>query len=88
MQLIFVTDIGESYTLDVDPNMEMENIMALLEVEVREQAKSPPESHRTVDTVDLPSLVYQFRSRASPTMDENFLSLRSRSRRSGCASMP
>lgn len=37
MQLIFVTDIGESYTLDVDPNMEMENIMALLEAEVREQ---------------------------------------------------
>ena len=50
MQLIFVTDIGESYTLDVDPNMEMENIMALLEAEVREQAKSPPEFYRTVDT--------------------------------------
>jgi hypothetical protein len=42
MQLIFVTDIGESYTLDVDSNMEMENIMALLEAEVREPAKSPP----------------------------------------------
>lgn len=54
MQLIFVTDIGESYTLDVDPNMEMENIMALLEVEVREQARSLPDCFRTVDTVDLP----------------------------------
>ena len=53
MHLIFVTDIGESYTLDVDPNMEMENIMALLEAEVREQARSL-ECFRTVDTVDLP----------------------------------
>jgi hypothetical protein len=88
MQLIFVTDIGESYTLDVDPNMEMENIMALLEAEVREQARSPPGFHRAADTVDLPSLVYQYRNRASPTMDENFLNPRSRSRKSGCASMP
>ena len=86
MQLIFVTDIGESYTLDVDPNMEMENIMALLEAEVREQARSPPGIYQTADT--LPSLVYQYRSRASPTMDENFLNPRSRSRKSGCASMP
>jgi hypothetical protein len=42
MQLIFVTDIGESYTLDVDPNMEMENIMALLEAEV-----SKPSRHQS-----------------------------------------
>ncbi len=88
MQLIFVTDIGESYTLDVDPNMEMENIMALLEAEVSEQVGSPSECFRTVDTVDLPSLVYQYRSRASPMMDENFLNPRSRSRKSGCESMP
>jgi hypothetical protein len=91
MQLIFVTDIGESYTLDVDPNMEMENIMALLEAEVREGAKLPPayaESCQTVDIVDLLSLVYQSRNRVSPTMDENFLNPRSRSRKSGCASMP
>ena len=89
MQLIFVTDIGESYTLDVDPNMEMENIMALLEAEVSEQARSPPEClPSNVDIVDLPSLAYQYRSRVSPMMDENFLNPRSRSGKSGCGSMP
>ncbi len=34
MQITFVTDVGESYALEIDPNMEMENIMALLEAEV------------------------------------------------------
>lgn len=34
MQITFVTDVGESYSLEIDPNMEMENIMALLEAEV------------------------------------------------------
>jgi DNA damage-inducible protein 1 len=34
MQITFVTDVGESYVLEIDPNMEMENIMALLEAEV------------------------------------------------------
>ena len=34
MLITFVTDIGESYGLEIDPNMEMENIMALLEAEV------------------------------------------------------
>lgn len=33
MLITFVTDIGESYGLEIDPNMEMENIMALLEAE-------------------------------------------------------
>ncbi|KAG8759231.1 DNA damage-inducible protein 1 [Serendipita sp. 396] len=33
MQITFVTDVGESYALEIDPNMEMENIMALLEAE-------------------------------------------------------
>jgi DNA damage-inducible protein 1 len=37
MQITFVTDIGESYALEIDPNMEMENIMALLEAEVSAQ---------------------------------------------------
>lgn len=34
MRITFVTDVGESYALEIDPNMEMENIMALLEAEV------------------------------------------------------
>lgn len=33
MQITFVTDVGEAYPLEIDPNMEMENIMALLEAE-------------------------------------------------------
>lgn len=34
MQLTFITDVGHSYTIEVDPQMELENIMALLEAEV------------------------------------------------------
>jgi hypothetical protein len=34
MQITFVTDVGESYVLEIDPNMELENIMALLEADV------------------------------------------------------
>jgi DNA damage-inducible protein 1 len=35
MQLTFVTDLGQSYSMDIDSGMELENIMALLEAEVR-----------------------------------------------------
>ena len=34
MQLTFVTDLGQSYAVDIDPDMELENVMALLEAEV------------------------------------------------------
>lgn len=34
MQITFVTEVGDSYPLEIDPNMELENIMALLEAEV------------------------------------------------------
>ncbi|KAG9045483.1 DNA damage-inducible protein 1 [Tulasnella sp. UAMH 9824] len=33
MRLTFFTDIGQSYVIEVDPQMELENIMALLEAE-------------------------------------------------------
>ncbi|KAG6812949.1 hypothetical protein H0H92_015269 [Tricholoma furcatifolium] len=33
MNLTFVTELGESFTVDIDPNMELENVMALLEAE-------------------------------------------------------
>ncbi|KAG1892095.1 hypothetical protein F4604DRAFT_7407 [Suillus subluteus] len=33
MQLTFVTDLGQSYAVDIDPDMELENVMALLEAE-------------------------------------------------------
>lgn len=34
MELTFVNDLGQSFVLDIDPNMELENVMALLEAEV------------------------------------------------------
>ncbi|KAJ7254712.1 hypothetical protein B0H12DRAFT_554033 [Mycena haematopus] len=34
MQLTFVTDLGQSYSMDIDSGMELENVMALLEAEV------------------------------------------------------
>ena len=35
MELTFVTDLGGTSTVEIDPNMELENVMALLEAEVR-----------------------------------------------------
>ena len=34
MELTFVTDLGQSFVIEIDPNMELENVMALLEAEV------------------------------------------------------
>jgi hypothetical protein len=34
MRLTFVTDLGQTYTVEIDPKMELENVMALLEAEV------------------------------------------------------
>ena len=34
MELTFVTDLGQSFVVDIDPTMELENVMALLEAEV------------------------------------------------------
>ncbi|KAI1791045.1 snare binding protein [Ganoderma leucocontextum] len=33
MELTFVTDLGGTFTVEIDPNMELENVMALLEAE-------------------------------------------------------
>ncbi len=38
MELTFVNDLGGTFTVEIDPHMELENVMALLEAEVR----SPP----------------------------------------------
>lgn len=35
MELTFVTDLGQSFVIEIDPNMELESVMALLEAEVR-----------------------------------------------------
>jgi len=34
MELTFVTELGQTFTVEIDPNMELENVMALLEAEV------------------------------------------------------
>ena len=34
MQLTFLNDLGQSFVVEIDPNMELENVMALLEAEV------------------------------------------------------
>jgi DNA damage-inducible protein 1 len=34
MRLTFCTETGQSYIVEIDPQMELENIMALLEAEV------------------------------------------------------
>ena len=34
MELTFLNDLGQSFVVEIDPNMELENVMALLEVEV------------------------------------------------------
>jgi hypothetical protein len=39
MELTFVTDLGHSFLLEIDPNMELENVMALLEAEVRRDVR-------------------------------------------------
>jgi len=37
MKITFVTDLGEAFAVEIDPSMELENVMALLEAEVRFQ---------------------------------------------------
>ena len=37
MELTFVNDLGQSFVVEIDPNMELENVMALLEAEVRDE---------------------------------------------------
>lgn len=34
MELTFMTEIGQTFVVEIDPNMELENVMALLEAEV------------------------------------------------------
>jgi DNA damage-inducible protein 1 len=36
MELTFVTDLGQTFVVEIDPNMELENVMALLEAEVNQ----------------------------------------------------
>lgn len=46
MRLTFFTDMGQSYVIEVDPQMELENIMALLEAEASNADQSEIRSCR------------------------------------------
>ena len=63
MQLTFVTDLGHSFVVEIDPNMELENVMALLEAEV---GVSRCDSGDPTD-VRHDSLAFRYPSRAFPT---------------------
>lgn len=39
MELTFITELGESYVIEIDENMELENVMALLEAEVSSSSR-------------------------------------------------
>lgn len=47
MKLTFVTDLGHTFVVEIDPEMELENVMALLEAEVRDQNYLTPPALRT-----------------------------------------
>lgn len=34
MELTFVTDLGQSFVVEIDPNMDLETVMVLVEAEV------------------------------------------------------
>ena len=34
MELTFATELGQTFSVEIDPQMELENVMALLEAEV------------------------------------------------------
>ncbi|KAF8603489.1 hypothetical protein BDV93DRAFT_163718 [Ceratobasidium sp. AG-I] len=52
MRLSFVTDTGDTYQVEVDPQMEMQDIMALLEAESGVPVADQRISHNGVDLVD------------------------------------
>lgn len=60
MQLTFVTDLGQSYAVDIDPDMELENVMALLEAEVRQTFHPAHNSHMSILFLSLPALTMTF----------------------------
>ena len=58
MKLTVVNDLGQTFVVEVDPNMELENVMALLEAQVRQAIRA------WVRSVDIDSLGFQFQNKA------------------------
>jgi len=40
MRLTFANDFGQTFTVEIDPEMELENVMALLEAEASSSSSS------------------------------------------------
>lgn len=60
MELTFVTELGETYAVEIDENMELENVMALLDAEVSSTSRPHP-SRRSRD-LERMQLIVQSRS--------------------------
>lgn len=43
MKLTFANDLGQTFSLEIDSGMELENVMALLEAEVRLTPQAAPQ---------------------------------------------
>ena len=71
MELTFVTDLGQSFVVEIDPNMELEDVMALLEAEVRSLSffvstrSLVPRFHASSPAFQLASKVFPMRGATS-----------------------
>jgi hypothetical protein len=66
MQLTFVNDFGQTFAVEIDPKMELENVMALLEAEVSGPPRLIIQAHLPCD-----SPAFLLESRVSHTMGGN-----------------
>ena len=69
MELTFVNDLGQSFVVEIDPNMELENVMVLVEAEAGVYCVV----HKLLKYSELLlhfSLVYRSTSSLYPTKDE------------------
>ncbi|KDQ08230.1 hypothetical protein BOTBODRAFT_569995 [Botryobasidium botryosum FD-172 SS1] len=73
MRITFVTDLGQTYTIEIDPQMELENIMALLEAEVYNPFYCIPTcaSGSSSLTDRTYSLVFQLPTKVFPSKEES-----------------
>jgi hypothetical protein len=77
MRLLFVTDTGDTYNIEVDPQMEVENLMALLEAEVSPSITITARNRRYADT--LRRAAFPSRNRASTSKAGTLTTPRKRS---------
>lgn len=69
MKITVLNDVGDMYDLEIDPQMSLENMMALLEAEVR--STFTPLTKITENETIIYSLASPSTSRVCPSMDAN-----------------